>query len=179
MKKKTIWITQTAVLTALLVVLQAVTRGFGQVVTGSCVNAVLALAALTAGLASGLTVALLSPVFAFFLGIGPQLLPLVAAIAAGNAVFVAILWAVAGKRGASWPRRLMAWAVAAVCKFLVLYLVVVQFLCRILPLSEKQTATFSVMFSWTQLVTALIGGAIALLAAPAIQKALQGRGGTA
>ena len=74
MNKKIRWITETAILLALLVTLQAVTKGFGQLVTGSCVNAVLAIAALVGGLASGLTVALISPVLAFLLGIAPQIL---------------------------------------------------------------------------------------------------------
>ena len=48
MNKKVRWITETAIMLALLVTLQAVTKGFGQLVTGSCVNAVLAIAALLA-----------------------------------------------------------------------------------------------------------------------------------
>ena len=41
MSKKTLFITRTAALLALLVVLQAITKSAGQIVTGSCVNAVL------------------------------------------------------------------------------------------------------------------------------------------
>ena len=62
MNKKVRWITETAVMLALLVALQALTKGFGQFVTGSCVNAVLAVTVLTAGLGSGIVVAVLSPV---------------------------------------------------------------------------------------------------------------------
>ena len=80
MRQKTLWITQTAALLALLIILQLATRSAGQLVTGSCVNAVLALAALIAGLSSGLTVAVLSPFLAFALGVGPKLLPIVPAI---------------------------------------------------------------------------------------------------
>ena len=36
MNKKVRWITETAVMLALLVALQALTKGFGQFVTGSC-----------------------------------------------------------------------------------------------------------------------------------------------
>ena len=80
-------ITETAVMTALLVALQAATASLGnQFVTGSCVNAVLALTILLVGLWSGAAAAALSPFFAFLLGIGPQLLPIVPAIAAGNLV---------------------------------------------------------------------------------------------
>ena len=61
-------LTETAVMTALLIVLQAVTKPAGQYVTGTCVNAVLAVSVLAAGLWSGIAVALLSPLFAFLLG---------------------------------------------------------------------------------------------------------------
>ena len=59
MKTKIRWITETAVMLALLVSLQAITKPLGQLVTGSCVNAVLVVATLTAGVWSGVAVALL------------------------------------------------------------------------------------------------------------------------
>ena len=172
MNKKTLWITQTAVLTALLVVLQATTSAAGQLVTGSCVNAVLAVAALFGGLSCGLTVAVISPFCAFALGIGPQLIAIVPAIALGNAVYVALL-AVLTKKDASPVRSVIAWLAASVAKFGTLYIVVVQVLCRVLDLKEKQIATFSTMFSFPQLFTALIGGAAALVIVPVLKKALK------
>ena len=59
MNKKIRWITETAIMLALLVTLQALTKPAGQFVTGSCVNVVLAMAALVGGLWSGLTIALI------------------------------------------------------------------------------------------------------------------------
>ena len=53
MNKKVRWIAETAIMLAVLVTLQAVTKGLGQFVTGSCVNAVLAIAVLVGGLACG------------------------------------------------------------------------------------------------------------------------------
>ena len=169
MKKKTLWITQTAMLIALLLVLQSVTKGGGQYVTGSCVNAVLAVAALVAGIGSATVVALVSPFAAFLLGIGPQLLPIVPAIALGNLVYVAVLWVITKRHKLMSTRGVIAWLTASVCKFLTLYLVVVQLLCRILTLKEQQIATFTAMFSWPQLVTALVGGGAALLVASALR----------
>ena len=173
MREKTLWITKTAMLLALLIVLQAVTRSFSQLVTGSCVNAVLALAVLTAGLPSSIVVASISPFAAFLLGIGPQLFPIVPAIAAGNIVFVAALWVLTHKHQGELKWSLTGWFFSALCKFLTLYVIVVQFLCRVLPLKEAQIATFSTMFSWPQLFTALIGGAAAMLIAPRLRKALR------
>ena len=173
MDKKILRITETAVMTALLIALQFATRSAGQFVTGSCVNAVLALTVLLVGLWSGVVVAVLSPFFAFLLGIGPQLLPIVPAIAVGNLVFVVLLWALTRRKGAPPERQIPAWLISAVGKFLALYLIVVQILCRVLPLKQPQIDTFSAMFAWPQLVTALIGGAVALLLAPLLRRALK------
>lgn len=96
--KRVLYITETAVMTALLIVLQAATKPAGQYVTGTCVNAVLAVSVLAVGLWSGITVALLSPVFAFLLGIGPQLPPVTPSIMVGNLVFVLLLGLLAGER---------------------------------------------------------------------------------
>ena len=90
MRKKILWITETAVMLALLITLQLVTKPFGQLVTGSFVNAVLAVTVLVAGLSSGITVALISPVMAYLLNIAPQPLT-VPAIMVGNTVFVVLL----------------------------------------------------------------------------------------
>lgn len=172
MKSKTLWVTQTAVLVALLIVLQATTSAAGQIVTGSCVNAVLAVAALFGGLWCGLTVAVISPFCAFALGIGPQLIAIVPAIALGNAVYVAVLsFLNQGQPTASG--KVLMWLGASCGKFATLYLVVVQLLCRVLPLKETQVKTFSTMFSFPQLITALIGGAVALLIVPVLKKALK------
>ena len=170
MKKRVLWITETAVMLALLIVFQWATKPLGQIMTGSCVNAVLAVAVLLGGLWCGLTVALISPFCAFLLGVGPQVIAIVPAIALGNAVFVLVLHFVYDKN--IW-RRVWAWLSAALGKFGMLYLVVVQLLCRVLPLRQPQIDTFTAMFSAPQLVTALIGGGLALLIVPVLTKTLR------
>ena len=77
MSKKILWITETAVMIAVLVALQWITKPMGQFVTGSCVNLVLGISTLVGGLWCGATVAVLSPFFAFVVGIGPAFLPIV------------------------------------------------------------------------------------------------------
>ncbi len=176
MNKKIRFITETAVMLALLVSLQALTKPMGQLVTGSCVNAVLAVTALVAGVYSGITVALISPVLAYLLGIAPQILT-VPAIMVGNAVFVLALHFLSGKQ---IVRQIFAWLAAATAKFATLYTIVVWLICGVF--SEKLLATgalkapmlnvLPVSFGITQLFTALIGGAVALLIAPTLRKAL-------
>ena len=169
MKNKTLWLVRTALMVAILITLQALTKAGGQFVTGSCVNAVLAVAVLTCGPASGLTVALLSPFMAFLLGIGPQLIYIVPAIAVGNTVFVILLHFLYKEKIIN---RIVALVVASVAKFTALYLLVSVLLCNVLPLKPQQIATFQAMFSWPQLITALIGGAVAVGIVPVIKKAV-------
>lgn len=175
MKNRILWITRTAVLMALLVTLQWATSGLGQFVTGSCVNAVLVVAALTAGLWSGVAVALLSPFCAFLLGIGPKLIQLIPAIAFGNVVLVLLAAWLLGGKALPWWRKAIGVLVSAFLKFLVLYLAVVQVVIPLMgdALKAKQVETFTAMFSWPQLVTALIGTTIAVLIAPMIRKAIK------
>ena len=179
MNKKLRWITETAIMLALLVSLQALTKGFGQLVTGSCVNAILAISVLVGGLSSGLTVALISPVLAFLLGIAPQILT-VPAIMVGNSVYVILLFVIAGKSN-NIVREVIAWVVAAAAKFAALYAIVVGLICGVLAegllaagtLKEPMLQALPKTFSLPQLITALIGGAVALLIVPVLRKALK------
>ena len=162
---------------ALLVILQAVTKPFGQIVTGSCVNFILASSTLACGLSSGLTVALLSPFFAFLLGIGPAFLPIVPGVSVGNAVLVLVLWLLLGETGprTGTPKKISAVLAAAVCKFLVLLGLIVKVILPMLGLNEKQAAVLSASFSWPQLVTALIGASLAVILWPRLSKAISGK----
>ena len=55
-----------------------------------------------------------------------------------------------------------------------LYLVIVKWLVpMVLTLNEKQTAMLSASFSFPQLITAAIGGALALLLVPPLRRALR------
>ena len=180
MNKKIRWITETAIMLALLVTLQALTKPMGQLVTGSCVNAVLAVSALVGGMSCGLVVALCSPMLAFLLGIAPQILT-VPAIMVGNSVFVVLLCLLADPSGKKIVKQIIAWLAAAAAKFVALYAIVVWLICGLLsesllaagvmkaPMLKALPATFS----WPQLFTALIGGAVALLITPLLRKALR------
>lgn len=174
------WITETAVLLALLVTLQAITKPLGQLVTGSFVNAVLAVTVLVAGLPSGIVVALISPVLAYLLGIAPQILT-VPAIMAGNCVFVLLLHLLADRQGKDLLRQALAWIAAAAAKFVTLYAIVVWLICGVLSerliaagtLKAPMLKVLPATFSWPQLITALIGGAVALAIFPVLRKALK------
>lgn len=180
MSKKIHWITKTAVMLALLVTLQAVTKPMGQLVTGSFVNAVLAISVLVGGLGCGVTVAVISPVLAFLLQIAPQILT-VPAIMVGNSLYVVILHYVAGKESRNLLRQVIAWIASAAGKFAALYAVVVWLICGVLSeqllasgaLKPPMLQALPATFSWPQLVTALIGGGVAMTIVPLLRKALR------
>lgn len=170
---KILWLTRTAVFLALLVSVQSFTAPLGnQIITGSLVNMLLAVSAVACGMSSGLTVACVSPVLAKLFGIGP-LWELIPFIVLGNAVFVAI-WSAIGRREAK--NKLMPWGIAlasaAVAKFALLFFSIVKLAVPVLlQLPEKQSAMLSTMFSVPQLVTALIGGAVAIAVLIPLQNA--------
>ena len=189
MSKKIRWITETAVMLALLVCLQWVgsfvpDQMTKQLITGTMVNCVLAVTVLMVGLSSGIAVALISPVCAFLFGIAPNFRT-VAPIMVGNCCYVALLHFIAGKtRKFGWqqPAALVS---AAVVKFGVLYVLVVKVICgvasgallgqkigEIVVLAPPMLKMLPTMFAWPQLVTALAGGAIALSVVPVLRKAL-------
>ena len=185
MNKKVRWITETAIMLAVLVTLQSLTKPMGQLVTGSCVNAVLAISVLVGGLSCGATVALISPVLAFLLGIAPQIIT-VPAIMVGNTVFVVLLYLLADRTGKNIGKQCVAWIAAAVAKFGILYLLVVKLICGVasgsllgkkigetVVLAPPMLEKLPTMFAWPQLITALIGGAVALLIVPVLNKALK------
>lgn len=174
--KKIQFITRTAIFLALLVAVQAMTAPLGNtIVTGSLVNMLLALCAVSMGIPSGLIVAVLSPVLAKLIGIGPlwEIVPLVMA---ANAVFV-VLWSLLSRIKLEPP--VVPLGIAAVgsafAKFIFLYLTVVKgAIPLLLQLEGNKAEIVSAMFSAPQLVSALIGGAIAIVLIPVIKK-LAGR----
>lgn len=178
------WITHTAIMLALLICLQWVGGMIPepmtkQLVTGTMVNCVLAVTVLIVGLSGGITVAVISPVMAWLLQIAPQPL-VVPAIMVGNVVYVVALRLIAGK-SANVIRQILALVTAASIKFAVLFGIVGGLFCGVFAqsllesgaLKSPMITVLTTQFSWPQLVTALIGGAVALGIAPVLRKALK------
>ena len=59
--------------------------------------------------------------------------------------------------------------------FAVLFLLIVKILIPLLALPDKQAAMMSAMFSWPQLVTALIGGVLGTAVSIPVKKAMSGK----
>ena len=175
-KEKTLWITRTAIFIALLVVLQAATAALGNtIITGSVVNMLLIVSVMTCGMMSGLCVAVISPIMAKLIGIGP-LWSLIPFIVAGNITLILIWYSIGNRHwGHKHTAQVIALVVAATAKFLILYVGIVQIAVPlILGLPDPQAAVISKMFSIPQLLTALLGGGVALLVLSPLKKAIEG-----
>jgi len=188
MNKKTRWITQTAVMLALLICLQwagsmVPHQMAKQLITGTMVNCVLAVSALYSGFSSSITIGVISPVFAFILGIAPNLVTVIP-IMIGNTCYVVLLRLIAGRTGKPFRKQPVALAAAAAVKFGVLYILVVKVICGVasgsllgkkigsaVVLAPPMLKMLPTMFTWPQLITAISGGALALCIIPLLRKA--------
>lgn len=175
------WITRTALGVALVVVAQllgkvipagAVIAGpfsVTQLVTGSLVNCVLIVFTATTGIWSGVAIGILSSVLATLIGIGPAIPAVTPVIACGNAV-LAVVFGLLRSREWNFARWAAAAVVAAAIKCAFLWICVPAVLGLLSGVAEKQVAALSVMFSWPQGLTALIGGALSLVILPRLRK---------
>ncbi|HHY98186.1 MAG TPA: ECF transporter S component [Firmicutes bacterium] len=162
-----IWLTRTAVLLALTLAFQMM--GLPQPVTGPVVNAMLLLSCIFVGPLGGVVVGLFTPWIAFVRGIlAPPLGPMIPFISLGNAVLVLVFGGIryAGKK--ALLASIVGVIAGAVAKFLVLSSAV-RMVVQVPPPVAKAMQT-------PQLVTALIGGAVALAVAQGLHKALPGKG---
>ena len=180
-RKRILWITQTAIFIALLVSAQIFTQPMGQFVTGSSVNFILVMACILIGLPAAITVSVVSPALAFMITGRPVFPVLIPFVMAGNTVLVAAVHFIFAKSYVStarfcYIRAGAAVVVGSVFKFLVLWVGIVHvalpfFIPGILP---PQVEAMTLMFSWPQLVTALIGSTLAMIVAPIVMTAVRG-----
>ena len=171
---KVLWITRTGIMIALLIVSQAATAPMGnQFITGSIVNLILFVSTMMFGLTSGLAVAVLSPFLARLFGIGPIFFVIIPFISLGNGALVLVYHFLSGKAD-NIKLRIAGVIAAAVAKFAVLYAGIVMFVAPVV-LELPPAAPVYVMFSFPQLITALIGGAISLAMYGPLKKAIEAR----
>ena len=179
-KKQILWITQTAMFIALLVTWQTFAGPLGQFVIGSGVNFVLVSACILVGLPSAIIVGIVSPLLAFMITARPAFPVIIPFVMAGNALLVVAVHFISVKSYANFDLRAyirMGLAVVAgsVIKFLMLWVGVVHVALPFLipDIMPPQVTALSHMFSWPQLVTALIGSTLAMIVMPNLIKALK------
>ncbi len=170
-------ITRTAMLLALALVFQNLRLIIGvgphtQFIVGSLVNAVLIVAAGMVSVYSGIIIAFITPIVAFFQGHIPNVLPMmILVVGVGNALIVLIYSVLKNKN------EILAVIAGAIVKFIFLFYAV----RKVLEIAQgsipekaytKISSLLSVGFSWPQLVTALIGGFLAIIVLKYVKKAV-------
>jgi thiamine transporter ThiT len=147
-KRNILFITRTAILMALTLVIQMM--NLPQYATGPLVNTMLYVAAVFVGVWGGVAIGLITPLIAFWRGILPLPLgPMIPFIALGNAVLV-IIYGLTRKRN-----KYISVIAASIVKFLLLS-IAVRFVVDVPPKIAQ-------MMQVPQLITAIAGGAIAII----------------
>jgi len=153
------FVTQTAMFFALTLLVQAF--GFPQMLTGPLVNAFLLLSTIFSGILSGIIIGLFTPWVALLRGILPAPLgPMVPFIMVGNGALVTVFGLLAKRKSLSF--EIVGVCLGALVKYLILSQAV-RFLVAVPPPVARAMQV-------PQLVTALLGGAIALGLSRAVER---------
>lgn len=171
---------RTALLLALCIASQFL-KNLSVYITGSIVNAILILATLSCGLWSGAAISVIAPLTSWWITGSPIMnaLPvIVPCVMAGNLILVLAVWLLARRPGKLLSLRMGAGMVlGSVVKFLFMWGVICQVILPILgPTSGLKTpalAAAAVNFSIPQIITALIGSALAFAIYLPLQKYLR------
>jgi len=125
-----------------------------QLITGSIVNAMLLISTMTLGLSSALLLSFLPSIISLFVGTLPVVLfPMIPFIVLGNMIFVYLFSKLMEKN--YWLGAVSG----SLLKFALLFIssnLIIQFFIK-----QTVASKIAVMMSWPQLITALIGSAIA------------------
>ncbi|HOQ00910.1 MAG TPA: ECF transporter S component [Acetivibrio clariflavus] len=159
-KDKLRYLTRTAMLLALTIVFQSLGRFIplgpnSMYIVGPLVNACLLISTGLVGIYSGTVISILTPFGAILTG-ATMPLPLAPFVALGNFALVLLFYVFRKK-------KVIGLITGAIAKFLVIYgslLTIIPYF-KILP-SQQASNLASKAFGWPQLITALIGGIIAL-----------------
>jgi riboflavin transporter len=165
MKNKNVtYLVQSSVLLASAIVFQIVGSripGINQLLVGSVINAVLLVAAYLCGTFYGAAIGVLTPWTALLVGqLKPAMAPFIPFIMIGNALFVICFGLLASKMQKG---KYAGIALGAVLKFSFLYFSATKLIYLFkMNLPANIAKALATAMGSTQLVTALIGGALAL-----------------
>lgn len=164
-------IARTAILLALTIVFQIMGRFLGpnnNYIVGPLVNAALIVATAATGLWGATAISVIAPFVSALTNkaaIAPLILSFSPFIALGNFVYVLCFYLFIKKN------RVAGIIIGAIVKFGFLYAAISIF-TRVMDVAEKPAAVLNALFSWPQLVTALIGGVVALLVVKTLNKSI-------
>jgi riboflavin transporter len=162
--QKVTYLAQSSILLAAAIVFQLVGSripGINQLLVGSVINAILVITAYMCGTFYGIAVGVLTPLTALMIGqLKPAMAPFIPFIILGNAVYVLSFGLLV-----SWKNygKYAGIALGAVMKFGFLYLAATQLIYLFkMNFPNAVAKALKAAMGTTQLVTALIGGALSL-----------------
>ena len=169
MKINTKIIARTGVLLAVTIVLQNLGRivplgPYSNFIVGPLVNASLLISTAATGLTGGAVISVATPFVASMTAGIP--LPLAPFIAIGNFILVLLFYILMKKN------KVAGIVSGAILKFAFL-LAAINIYVKLAELPEKQVASLLYAFSWPQLVTAIIGGILAMIVLKALGKKVE------
>lgn len=158
MNKHLKWLTQTALLIACTVVVQSLSKlvplgPYANFITGSLVNMCLLISTALVGLSSGAIVGIVTPFIALLTGTAIPII-FVPFVATGN--FILVLSFHLLKK-----HFIMNVLVPAAVKTAFLY-TAINLMLLVMQLAPEKASALLYLFSWPQLITAIIGGFIAI-----------------
>ena len=161
MKNKTRFISRTALLLAIAIAFQIFGKfiPYNNFIVGPVVNAVLLVAAAAVGLWSGIAISVIAPLVSAFTNkaaIAPLIIGFSPFIIIGNIILVLGFYFLRKKNA------VLGVAAGSVLKFGFLYGAISVF-TSLVEMKPPVAATLTNLFSWPQLITALAGGAIAIV----------------
>lgn len=171
MDKKIRFLTRTALLLAVAITFQFVGKfiPYNNFIVGPVINAVLIIATASAGIWSGTAIAVIAPLVSAFTNkaaIAPLIIGFSPFIIIGNFIYLLLYYLLQKKS------RIVGIAAGSVLKSAFLYASISVFTSAV-KMQPKVAATLTNLFSWPQLLTALVGGAVAFAVLAAIGKSLE------
>lgn len=166
------FITRTAILLAIAILFQFIGQyipTYNNFIVGPVVNAVLLVATEFSGILSGVVISVIAPFVSAITNksaMGPIVLAFSPFIISGNILLV-LCYALLKKKN-----QIVAIGMGAVVKSAFLYGAILIF-TSLMKLNDKITTVLLGLFSWPQLVTAILGGIIALAVFPALRKVIK------
>jgi len=175
LNKKTFFITRTAVLLALALAIQfTLLRLFpgnpvATYIVGSLLNMIFFVAGMTVGIWGGIFIGIMTPVVAFLTGHLPFAV-LIPFVVAANIVIVTVFVLLRNIKKNNFIVLIIAGAVASISKFLLMFLTGKFILPLITVLKPPVVAKLAASWGVTQLVTAIIGLALAVAVVKALKR---------
>lgn len=171
MKNKTQFITRTALLLAVAIAFQIFGKfiPYNNFIVGPVVNAVIIIATASAGIWSGAAISVIAPLVSALTNkaaIAPLIIAFSPFIIIGNLI-IALCYFLLRKKS-----KVGGLAAGAVLKFAFLYASISVF-TSVVEMKPQVAATLTNLFSWPQLLTAVIGGAAAFIVLKLAGKVLE------